>query len=87
MCDSVYMPEHVHRCWEELAQPGVTLEALELLAVGRALRFLAFHIRADVAACVEAVDVFALDVVTRKPMVDAFHVCCPFITTKMTQQT
>jgi hypothetical protein len=68
-----------------LAQPGVTFEALELLAVGHALRFLAFHIRADVSAGVDAVEAFALDVVTREPIVDAFHVCCPFITTKMTQ--
>jgi hypothetical protein len=70
-----------------LAQPGVTFEALELLAVGHTLWLFAFDIRADVNACVQAVEVFALDVVAREPVVDAFHVCCPFITTKMTQQT
>jgi hypothetical protein len=68
-----------------LAQPGVTLEALELLAVGHTLWLFAFDILTDVSAGVQTVDVFALDVVTRETIVDAFHVCCPFITTKMTQ--
>jgi hypothetical protein len=68
-----------------LAQPGVTLEALQFLAVGHALWLFTLHILTDVSAGVDAVEAFALDVVTRETIVDAFHVCCPFITTKMTQ--